>query len=67
MRMSKLEKLRKEGVDLINKDNDKLVMRSCWHCNGAHEYLKESDDCVILCIWCGKYYYKGVDITDYGP
>ena len=52
-----IEELRKEAK------TKKVSLRSCWNCNPAHEYFKESDY-VIACIWCGHYFYKGVDITD---
>jgi len=38
------------------------VLRSCWNCNGSHEHLKDGKF-TMLCIWCGHYYYNGVDIT----
>jgi ElaB/YqjD/DUF883 family membrane-anchored ribosome-binding protein len=59
-----VETLRKEAIAMIQEDEDNLVMRSCWECNGAHEFLKRVDNFVILCPWCGHYYYKGVKITE---
>ena len=52
----KIEELRKEA------GRKSVCMRSCWNCNPSHEHLKE-EDYVIICIWCGHYFYKGVDIT----
>ena len=52
-----IEELRKEA------ESKSVCLRSCWNCNPAHEHLKESNY-VIACIWCGNYFYKGVDITD---
>ncbi len=59
MEDEKLGALRKEASEKI----DKLVMRSCWNCNSAHKHLKELD-VPIACIWCGHYFYKGIDITE---
>ena len=50
------EELRKEA------ESKAVVLRSCWNCNSAHEHLKESKY-VIACIWCGGYFYKGIEIT----
>ena len=38
--------------------NGEPVMRSCWKCNKAHEYLKNADY-IIWCFECGKLYFKG--------
>ncbi len=51
------EKLREEAK------TKELVMRSCWNCNPAHEHLKNSEH-PILCLFCGRYFYKGIDITE---
>ena len=40
-----------------------IIMRSCWHCNSAHEHLKNADY-IIWCIVCGKLYYKGKEIIE---
>ena len=63
--MLKIETLREEALELIKKDVNNLCIRSCFDCNKAHEHLKEADF-VIACFQCGKYYFKGEDITDYG-
>ena len=62
--MMVIKELREEASELVNIDVNNLCYRSCWNCNGAHEHLKEADF-VILCYECGKYYFKGVDITNY--
>ena len=59
-----IEELRKEAIAKIKENEDYLCFRSCWNCNGAHEHLKEADF-VISCYECGKYYFKGIDITNY--
>uniref|UniRef100_A0A6M3XGZ6 Uncharacterized protein n=1 Tax=viral metagenome TaxID=1070528 RepID=A0A6M3XGZ6_9ZZZZ len=53
-----LENLRQEA----KKYN--IIWRSCWNCNPTHEHLKKSNDCVIFCLECGRYYFKGTDITE---
>lgn len=40
-----------------------FALRSCWECNPAHEHLKQADH-LICCFECGRYWYKGVCITD---
>jgi len=42
---------------------DGIAMRSCWHCNSAHEYLKNADY-VIVCFVCGHSFWKGVQLSD---
>jgi len=37
-------------------------MRSCWNCNGAHDHLQNATY-AFVCFECGRWYYKGVDIT----
>ena len=54
--MMKLENLRKEA------ETKTIALRSCWNCNSLHEHLKKAK-CVIMCIWCGNYFYKGTNIT----
>lgn len=56
--MDKIDKLRKEAIKYP------IVWRSCWNCNPAHEHLKKEDKCVILCLECGRYYFRGEDITE---
>ena len=58
------DELWKEALELVNKDVNNLCYRSCWNCNKAHEHLKKANY-VILCQECGKYYFKGTDITNY--
>lgn len=38
------------------------ALRSCWECNSAHEHLKTLD-IPLNCFDCGKWFYKGIDIT----
>jgi hypothetical protein len=33
-------------------------IRSCWHCNGAHDHLKERD--YFTCFVCGISYVRGI-------
>ena len=42
---------------------NEYAIRSCWKCNPAHEYLKNADY-LFHCIWCGHWFYKGVDLTE---
>jgi hypothetical protein len=37
--------------------------RSCWNCNGAHEFLKKVDY-PFDCFECGNIYFKGIKITE---
>lgn len=63
-----LELLREEARKLLKKTNGSAMgMRSCWNCNPAHEHFLSGDwgKWVLMCFAeCGKYYYKGVDITE---
>lgn len=64
-REREVDTLRVEAFELIEQSPSNLAWRSCWECNPAHEFLKE-DRCVVWCVpSCGKYYYRGVDITEY--
>lgn len=40
-----------------------LELRSCWNCNPSHDFLKNEQDYVISCFECGRFYFKGTDIT----
>lgn len=33
------------------------ALRSCWHCNGAHDHLKDAD--FFTCFACGISYVRG--------
>ena len=46
------------GFDDYICDEGEPVWRSCWHCNGAHEHLK---DVAYLhyCVWCGRSWIFG--------
>lgn len=48
-----------EFLKRINQDEP--VMRSCWKCNEAHDYLKKADY-IIWCIECDKLYFKGKEL-----
>ena len=51
-------------TDLHQEAEEKtVVLRSCWNCNAAHEYMRTWDDVVICCFECGHYYFKGQDLT----
>lgn len=43
--------------------NGEPALRSCWNCNEAHKHLKKADY-LIYCVWCGKMYLKGKEITE---
>ena len=34
------------------------VLRSCWHCNSAHEHLRDTEH--LLCFVCGIRYLHGL-------
>ena len=63
--MVEIKKLRQQAERIIKKDDSLLIMRSCWDCNHSHEHLKDLRNMVIFCFICGRYYFKGQDITDY--
>lgn len=42
--------------------NSDVGMRSCWNCNAAHAHLIDRE--VFLCLGCGRYFHKGIDITE---
>jgi len=42
------------------------VMRSCWNCNPAHDFMKTWDNVVIDCFGCGRPYYHGHDLWALG-
>ena len=58
--------MKKETIDELREEARKypVMLRTCWNCNPAHEHLKECADYVILCFACGRYYFRGVDITE---
>ena len=35
------------------------AMRSCWECNGAHEYMKGDRTRGFVCFDCGRYVKEG--------
>lgn len=39
------------------------IGRSCWECNSGHIHLIDQPN--MNCFGCGRYYHKGIDITDY--
>ena len=48
-----------EAQRIITQMGDKeIALRSCWYCNGAHNYLKEADY-PIWCMGCGGLYVGG--------
>lgn len=59
----RIEELRKEAKEILEKNGIDFALRSCWNCNGAHKHLKEVDY-IINCFECGKWFYKGVDISE---
>ena len=47
---------------------DPIGLRSCWQCNSAHWYFLSKEgwgEWVCCCLWCGRFYVDGVDVTDY--
>lgn len=56
-----INKLREKAKKKIKQRY--YVWRSCWNCNLAHKHLKKADY-VINCLECGRWYYKGQDITE---
>lgn len=56
-----------EEIEKARKDSKKgewmVLGRSCWECNKAHCRLIDQPN--INCFSCGKYFHKGVDVTDY--
>lgn len=57
----RVQQLRDEGALLVEKG--KLAFRSCWLCNSSHAHLIEWTAGVINCFACGRWFFKGVDIT----
>jgi len=49
-------------VEAVKYGPEKAVIRSCWHCNKAHDHLKYV--ALMNCFVCGHWYYKGLDITE---
>lgn len=56
-----VDEAREEALKLFSIGECEL--RSCWECNPAHEHLKEHG--LINCFECGKFFYKGIDVTEY--
>lgn len=56
------EQARKKARAILKKDMSDYALRSCWKCNGAHEHLKKAE--LLNCFVCGRWYYKGIDITE---
>jgi len=59
-----IKKLKKEAFKLMEESEDNVTWRTCWNCNPAHERLKSVDNAVILCLNCGHWFFKGIDITE---
>jgi hypothetical protein len=57
-----LDALRAEASRSLG--NSTPAMRSCWDCNAAHYHLRDTDF-VIWCFCCGRYLYRGTNITTY--
>jgi hypothetical protein len=63
-----LSAARKEALEKLRKDTSAWAMRSCWVCNPAHNhFLRDTSDGFLFnCVMgCGRYYYNGIDITQY--
>lgn len=68
MGADQVTQLRKEAEQWIDEHGPSGIMgpfpnRSCWHCNIAHEHLKDADY-PIQCFACGHVYFKGVQLTE---
>jgi hypothetical protein len=50
--------------EAMQRDNPKITLRSCWHCNAAHTHLREEREVAILCFACGHLFYRGVRVTE---
>jgi len=61
--MKSKEEARELAKKYMEDNKPGYSMRSCWECNGAHEGLKEKEH-PICCFGCGKWFYKGIDITE---
>lgn len=62
--LKQVVELHAEAIVLYARDPDAIAMRSCWNCNPAHRHLRSTTDrCIIFCFDCGRYYFKGIDIT----
>lgn len=59
--------VRRAAVEFIEANGEEaVVLRSCWECNGAHvHFIPKTDDFVLNCFGCGKWYFKQTDITIY--
>ena len=57
----------KELIEEMREDSKNgewmALGRSCWECNAAHVRLINMPN--MNCFVCGRYYHKGVDITNY--
>lgn len=61
-----LEEARSRAEAILESgDVDKMMLRTCWNCNGAHFHLAETDSTILRCFGCGRFYIDGIDITDY--
>lgn len=62
-----LQEARDEATELARETEGSCVaMRSCWDCNPAHAHFLDGDwgDWVLACVMgCGRYFFRGVDIT----
>lgn len=59
-----LEEARSRAEAILESgDVDKMMLRTCWNCNGAHFHLAEADNVILRCFGCGRFYIDGIDIT----
>lgn len=57
---------RKAAQDLLAANEDALAMRTCWVCNAAHIHMiDQTDEFVLNCFGCGRWYFQKTDITIY--
>lgn len=64
--LEELEEARNRAEAILESgDVGRMMLRSCWNCNGAHLHLAEADSTILRCFGCGRFYIDGIDITDY--
>jgi hypothetical protein len=55
----------RDEADLYMLNGGETAMRTCWQCNSAHDHLRTSAY-PFWCFSCGRWWFKGFDITDDG-
>lgn len=58
--------IRETATQFLKDNPDSLAMRTCWVCNEAHIHMIDTtDEYVLHCFACGRWYFKQTDITIY--